>query len=153
MIDFTDKAQLFNDYFARLCSTIDTGSIIPTLTPKTTSTIDDINISDEGLLLIVRSLNPSKARGYDEISVRIIKISDTALVYQPKLIFTNCIRTGIFPDIWKLANVVPVHKKDQKNLLKHYRPISLMPIFGKIFEKLVYNPLYSQAVSCSHKLI
>ena len=135
--DFAEKAQLFNDYFARQCSTIDTGSVLPILPPKTTTTIADINISDEGILSIIRSLDPNKAHGCDEISVRMIKLSDYALVYPLKLIFSNSIRTGVFPNIWKLANVVPVHKKDKKNLLKNYRPISLLPIFGKIFEKLI----------------
>ena len=146
--DFSEKAQLFNDYFASQCSTIDTGSVIPTLTPKTTTVIADINISDEGILSIIRSLNPSKAHGCDEISVRMIRLSDTALIYPLKLIFTNCIRTGVFPDIWKLANIVPIHKRDQKNQLKNYRPISLLPIFGKIFEKLIYNAIYTHIVSC-----
>ena len=86
--------------------------------------------------------------GCDEISVRMIKLSDYALVYPLKLIFSNSIRTGVFPNIWKLANVVPVHKKDKKNLLKNYRPISLLPIFGKIFEKLIYNSLCAHIVSC-----
>ena len=147
--DFAEKAQLFNDHFARQCSTIDTGSVIPSLNPKTTTTIADISISDEGILSIIRSLNPSKAHGCDEISVRMIKQSDSALIYPLKLIFKNSIRTGVFPDIWKLANVVPVHKKGQKNLLKNYRPISLLPIFGKIFEKLIYNSLYTHIVSCN----
>ena len=146
--DFSEKAQLFNDYFARQCSTIDTGSVIPTLTPKTTTVIADINISDEGILSIIRSLNPSKAHGCDEISARMIRLSDTALICPLKLIFTNCIRTGVFPDIWKLANIVPIHKRDQKNQLKNYRPISLLPIFGKIFEKLIYNAIYTHIVSC-----
>ena len=75
--------------------------------------------------------------------------SDSALIYPLKLIFTNSIRTGVFPDIWKLANVVPDHKKDQTNLLTCYRPISSLPIFGKIFEKLVYNSLYTHIVSCN----
>ena len=111
--DFAEKAQLFNDHFARQCSTIDTGSVIPSLNPKTTTKIADINISDEGILSIIRSLNPSKAHGCDEISVRLIKQSDSALIYPLKVIFTNSIRTGVFPDIWKHANVVPVYKKDQ----------------------------------------
>ena len=88
------------------------------LISKTTTTITDISISDEGILSIMRSFNPSKAQGCDEISVRMIKQSDSALIYPLKLIFTNSIRTGVFPDIWKLANVVPVRKKDKKNLLK-----------------------------------
>ena len=53
-----------------------------------------------------------------------------------KIIFDNILVTGIFPDIWKATNVVPIHKKEHKQLLKNYRPISLLPICAKIFEKL-----------------
>ena len=41
------------------------------------------------------------------------------------------------------SNVVPCHKKDSKNLIKNYRPISLHPIFSKTFERLIYNSLYN----------
>ena len=41
------------------------------------------------------------------------------------------------------ANVVPVHKKESENMLKNYGPISLLPLCGKIFEKCIYNSLYS----------
>ena len=50
---------------------------------------------------------------------------------------------GIFPAEWKMANVVPVYKKDDKQNVKNYRPVSLLPIFGKIFERLIYTELYS----------
>ena len=44
---------------------------------------------------------------------------------------------------WKKANnVVPIHKKSDKQILKNYRPVSLLPICGKIFERLLYNRLY-----------
>ena len=68
--------------------------------------------------------------------MRMIKLSDDALVLLPKTIFMNCLRRGIFPEIWKYANVVPVHKKNEKNVKGNYRPISLLPIFGKILENL-----------------
>ena len=42
----------------------------------------------------------------------------------------------------KRGNVVPVHKKDSKSLVKNYRPKNLLPIFGKIFEKIIYNVLF-----------
>ena len=76
-----------------------------------------------------------------------IRLSDVALVVPLKIIFTNCLRSGLFPHIWKHANVVPVHKKNEKNLKGNYRPISLLPIFGKILEKLIYDSLYSHLVS------
>ena len=60
-----------------------------------------------------------------------------------KLFFCNILSTGTYPNIWKLANVTPIHKKGDKQLIKNYRPISLLPICSKIFEKLVFNHLYN----------
>ena len=51
-------------------------------------------------------------------------------------------RVNTFPDTWKIGNIVPVHKKESKQLVKNYRPISLLPICGKIFEKVIYNALF-----------
>ena len=149
--DLTEKAQIFNDYFILQCTTIDTGSEIPQDTPVTATQISDFVISEEKILNIIRSLNPNKAHGWDEISVRMIKLSDISLVLPLKIIFTNCLRRGVFPEIWKYANVVPVHKKNEKNLKGNYRPISLLPIFGKILEKLIYDSLYSHLES--HELL
>ena len=55
-----------------------------------------------------------------------------ASIYRPKI-----------PEKWKKANVVPVHKKEDKMLVKNYRPISLLPIFGKMFERVIYNSLFN----------
>ena len=57
---------------------------------------------------------------------------DKTLVYPLKLIFKVFIQEDVFPDCWKKANIVPIHEKESKNLLKNYRQISLLPIFGKI---------------------
>ena len=43
----------------------------------------------------------------------------------------------------KKANIIPVHKKESKSILKNYRPISLLPVCGKIFEKCIFNSIYS----------
>ena len=45
--------------------------------------------------------------------------------------------------MWKLANVTPIFKKGDKQLIKNYSPISLLPICGKMFEKIIFNNLYS----------
>ena len=50
---------------------------------------------------------------------------------------------GHFPKKWKKDNVVPVYKKNERNLTNNYRPISLLPVCGKIFEKLIFDNLYS----------
>ena len=49
---------------------------------------------------------------------------------------------AIFPNEWKKPNVVPVHKKGDKQILKNYRPLSLLPIAGKIFERLLYDKMF-----------
>ena len=73
-----------------------------------------MNFPEEEILDIIRSLNINKAHGWDEISVKMIKLSDAALIVPLKTIFSNCLRHGSFPEIWKHAHVVPVHKKNEK---------------------------------------
>ena len=51
--------------------------------------------------------------------------------------------TSNHPDIWKTANITPVFKKGNKQLVKNYRPISLVPLCAKVFEKFLFNKLYS----------
>ena len=60
-----------------------------------------------------------------------------------KIIFEHSLKKGKFPEIWKKANVVPVHKREDKMLVKNYHPISLLPFFGKIFERIIYNSLFN----------
>ena len=57
--------------------------------------------------------------------------------------FQNSLKSSIYPSTWKKANVTPVHKKDDKQCVNNYRPVSLLPVFGKIFEKLIFNEIYS----------
>ena len=59
-----------------------------------------------------------------------------------KIIFATAIKTGTFPDCWKKGNIIPVHKKESKNIVKNYRPISLLPIFAKQFEKIIFNHVF-----------
>ena len=71
-----------------------------------------------------------------------IQICGDSIILPLKMIFESAIRLNHFPDSWKKGNIIPVHKKESKNLVKNYRPISLLPIFGKIFEKIIYNKLF-----------
>ena len=49
-----------------------------------------------------------------------------------KIIFQNCLRLGKFPSEWKRGNVVPTFKKGDKQYIKNYRPVSLLPVCGKV---------------------
>ena len=63
-----------------------------------------------------------------------IKICDTSICRPLKLIFQCCLEKGKFPNEWEQPNEVPVHKKVDKQILKYYRPISLLSIAGKILK-------------------
>ena len=71
-------------------------------------------------------------------------LADDPIVLPIMLIFTNILTTGIYP---QLANVTPVHKKGSKQLIKYYRPISLLPNCGNVFEKIVFKHLYTYLLS------
>ena len=68
-----------------------------------------------------------------------VKICDASIRKSLELIFRPCLENGTFLTEWKKANVVPAHKKRDKQNLKNYRPISLLPVAGKIFERILYN--------------
>ena len=76
------------------------------------------------------------------LSIRMWKLCGESIYKPLNLIFKSCLETGQFPSDWKKANVVPVFKKGDKQLLKNHRPISLLPIIDKIFEKLLYNQMF-----------
>ena len=76
------------------------------------------------------------------INIRMIKICDTSICRSLKLIFQSCLESGTFPVEWKKVNVVPVHKNGDNKVLKNYRSILLLPIAGKIFERLMYNRIF-----------
>ena len=133
-----NKATLFNNYFADQCTPINNSSMLPPFEYKVNSKIEDISFSEVEIVSIIRSLNSSKAHGWDGISIRMIKICDETIAIPLKIIFDTALKSGNYPDKWKRANIVPIHKKDNKNILKNYRPISLLPVCGKI-----YNSLYS----------
>ena len=91
----------------------------------------------------LKSLKPIKAHGAHNISIRMIQLWGDSITLPLTLIFKFSLRNGIFPDTWKMANIIPVHKKEEENIVKNYRPIGLLPIFAKVFESLLLNFLFA----------
>ena len=78
----------------------------------------------------------------DGISIRKLKLCGPLVIKPFSLLFNNCLRDGVFPNDRTKANVIPVHKKGNKQLVSNYRPVSPLPIFSKIFEKLILDCIY-----------
>ena len=76
------------------------------------------------------------------IPSKLLKMAASIVTPSLTAIFTKSIITGIYPTEWKMARVTPVFKKGEKSDLNDYRPISVIPVVSKVFEKIVYDQLY-----------
>ncbi len=100
-------------------------------------------VTKNELLLLIQNLNSNKSSGPDNIAPDLIKIAAPALVEPLMHIYNRSLMTGIVPDKLKIAKVTPVFKKGDHCIASNYRPISLLSIFDKLLEKLMYTRLYS----------
>ena len=141
ILDCREKAKLFNDFFSQQCKPII--NVLPISIFLTEKRIDQLSIGNDEIISLIRNINPNKATGSDGISGQMLLLCDDSVILPLKIIFRNILLTSIYPDTWKLANVTPIFKKGDKQRIKNYRPISLLPICGKIVEKIIFNNLYS----------
>ena len=91
---------------------------------------------------IIVSLNPNKAHGHDNISIRMLKTCGDTICKPLELIFKQALTTGMFRSEWKKGNITPCYKKGAKQNLKNYHPVSLLLICGKFFERLMFNEMF-----------
>ena len=87
------------------------------------------------------NLSKSKATGLDGISSRLLRECPDPISESLTLVFNRSINTGIFPNEWKYAKVIPIHKHGKRNCTDNYRPISLSPVVAKVFQRMIYNEL------------
>ena len=118
--------------------------VLPTYQPQLTNKcLNSIHFSSSNIAKIITHLDPNKAHDHDMLSIRMIKLCGNSICKPLSMIFNDCLDEGKFPHEWKKANVVPVHKKGNKQSLKNYRPISLLTICSKNFEHLLYNEMFT----------
>ena len=137
-----NKANILNDYFAQQCSEVSTGSTLPSFIPRRNVHLSYIAINRCKVFKLIRALDPKKAGGSDSICVQMIKICDASIVEPLCLVFEKSLVTGAYPSAWKKANIVPIHKKGSRQNKINCRLISLLPTFGKIFEKVMFDEIY-----------
>ena len=82
--------------------------------------LNTVNVPNNDIEKIIQNLDPNKARGHYKISIRMRKICGKSICKPLQFIFNQCIDTGSFPLEWKIGNVVPIHKKGDKQCLKNY---------------------------------
>ena len=153
-------ANEFNKYFNSIASKLNdnisdipiSGHKLPTfydyLNPACPDSIVLFDCDSIEILNIIKELQNGKA---SDIPIKVIKSS--AKIISPVLAqyFNILMQKGVFPDCLKLGKVSPIFKKGNSEHLENYRPISILPIFGKIFEKVIHSRIYN--FLCSKNLI
>ena len=140
-------ADEFNKYFVSLASKLNDENISESpntfrdfLPPGNMQSIFMEECSGPEIEEIISEMQNGKS---SDIPISVIK--KCSKVISPILAshFNYLISIGKFPDELKTGKITPIHKKEDEQLLQNYRPISTLPIFWKIFEKIIYSRLYS----------
>lgn len=97
----------------------------------------------EEIIQIVKTLKNKKSTGIDQVSVGILKAMVDVVAKPLADLINLSVNTGKFPSILKIASVIPVLKKNDPSNIANYRPISLLSVFSKVFEKIVYGRMIS----------
>jgi hypothetical protein len=140
-----EKANLFNDSFLET-STLNappTATPDDDPTPDTDNELEFITIKEHDVKDILSTVNTTKAYGPDDLSPRLIKEAGSTIVKVLTRLFNLSLAKGIFPTMWKRANVLPIFKKAEQFFTTNYRPISLLCILAKFFEKIVFKYVFN----------
>ena len=89
------------------------------------------------------SIKTAKSFGIDNISSYFMKLALPFIENSLAVLFNTSIETSQFPDSWKVAGVTPIFKDGDKTEKSNYRPISVLPVISRLFEKLVFEQLYN----------
>lgn len=140
--DDKEKAEIFNEYFSSISTVDETNLNLPHITipdnQLQTLTFSETDVKDQ-----IKLLNIHKAYGPDNISPRFIKEGCAVLSAQIYRLLKILAKEKCYPQLWKVPNVVPIYKKDDPHIVSNYRPISLLCVIGKIFEKIIFKDIYN----------
>ena len=97
--------------------------------------------SEQEVTEICSSFRSGTAPGYDSISMNVVKESFNLICAPLTYIINLSLNSGVVPQEMKIARVIPLFKSGDKSLFTNYRPVSVLPVFSKFLERIVYNRL------------
>ena len=111
--------------------------------------LHNISITPKMVKKVITNLDSSKASGPDCIPVVVRMKCEPELSYILAKLFNKCLKESCFQDCWKVSSVVPVFKNvGERSTAKNYRPVSLLSVVSKVFEKLVNNRIVDHLEKC-----
>ena len=140
VVSDVERADLLNRAFASKFSDPEV-TAYPETPVYDLPALDQFDVSEGRIRSILNELNVYKACGPDNVSARVIWECRNELALPLAILFSKSVERGIFPGRWAEANIVPIFKKGSRKLPENYRSISLLPLFGKILERCVYDTL------------
>ena len=144
VIDIQTKANIFNKFFAEECAPLKNNRVLPkSQTFLTPSRLCYLDFNKHDILKIMRALNINKAHGHDDIFNRMIEIKTKSLLKPLTFLFEYSIKKILLPRHMEKIQYYTCAYKARQTLDTNHRPISLLPIFGKIFEKIIVNRIYN----------
>ena len=141
--DNKEKAELFNKFFLSHNKIDPTNVNLPNAHEIPNHVLGEIVATEDEVLELIMALDTSKATGPDGISPQLLKAAGKEIVPSLTRLINLSLSTCKVPQSWKLANVIPIYKKGEKDQLNNYRPISLLPTVSKILEKIVFKHVYN----------
>ena len=130
-----EKAEEFNGQFTDVFNKNEHTQV--PLLDRSAPFMDDIVVSKDGVIKLLKGLNPSKALGPDELHPIVLKELAAELGPVFAHLFQQSIDTGEIPKEWSLANICPLFKKSDRSLACNYRPVSLTCVPCKLLEHIV----------------
>ena len=106
-----------------------------------------IDIDD--IVVALTNLKVNKSASLDKIPASVLRLSADIIATSLTYIFNLSLDTGVYVDDWKRARVIPIYNSEDRRKCENYRPISILPIVSKIFEKEVFRQLYGYLSSNS----
>jgi len=97
--------------------------------------------TENEVLKIIKTLKPKASSGFDMLTNCMLKKEKTRFAQLITPLINKSLTQGEFPEALKIAKVIPIHKKGDKTKLTNYRPISLLPVLSKVFEKVINQQL------------
>lgn len=140
--DGVDICNAFNDFFKSVFGEPSQESIHTNFDRVSNDDISKISIPKTTVETQLKLLDPGKGAGCDGIPPVFWRNCAKTLSLPLAFLFNISLSNGTFPDIWKKAYIVPIHKKGTKSKIENYRGISILNTVGKVLEKIVFNAIY-----------
>ena len=141
--DFQNKVELFSPFLTKQYYLIINNSKVPTsFTYMTEKRLGKVNFSIDKIGNIIQGLVPNKVHGQNKISICMLRICGNSICNPLEIIYKEGLSWGLFSLERKKGNIVSIHKKGDKQSLKSYRTVSLLPVWWKILERFMFNKMF-----------